>query len=55
MVNEMATKTPDGMLRVGHTSGLLVTGGVLEDDGKQAAAASLIRTARRLMDGHVYV
>ncbi|QNP96215.1 PrpF protein [Yarrowia lipolytica] len=55
VVNEMATKTPDGMLRVGHTSGLLVTGGVLEDDGKQAAAASLIRTARRLMDGHVYV
>lgn len=55
VVNEVARKTPDGMLRVGHTSGLLVTGGVLEDDGKQAAAASLIRTARRLMDGHVYV
>ncbi|KAG5355083.1 2-methyl-aconitate isomerase [Yarrowia sp. B02] len=55
VVNEVARKTPDGMLRVGHTSGLLVTGGVLEEDGKQAAAASLIRTARRLMDGHVYV
>lgn len=55
VVYEVARKTPDGMLRVGHTSGLLVTGGVLEEDGKQAAAASLIRTARRLMDGHVYV
>ncbi|KAG5371640.1 2-methyl-aconitate isomerase [Yarrowia sp. C11] len=55
VVEEVARKTPDGMLRVGHTSGLLVTGGVLEEDGKQAAAASLIRTARRLMDGHVYI
>lgn len=55
VVNEVAKKSADGMLRVGHTSGLLVTGGKLEDDGKQAAAASLIRTARRLMDGHVYV
>lgn len=56
VVNEVARKSPDGMLRVGHTSGLLVTGGVLEEgDEQQAAAASLIRTARRLMDGHVYI
>lgn len=54
VVNEVARKTPDGMLRVGHTSGLLVTGGQLEECGKQALAASLIRTARRLMDGKVY-
>ena len=43
------------MIRLGHPSGLLVTGGRLDHTDKQAIAASLIRTARRLMDGHVYV
>jgi 2-methylaconitate cis-trans-isomerase PrpF len=45
----------DDMVRLGHPSGLLLTGGRLDDTGKQAVAASLILTARRLMDGHVYV
>ncbi|CAF1355171.1 unnamed protein product [Rotaria sp. Silwood1] len=43
------------MVRLGHPSGLLLTGGRLDDTGKQAVAASLMRTARRLMDGYVYV
>ena len=43
------------MVRVGHPSGLLLTGGRLDASGKQAVAASLTRTARRLMDGYVYI
>jgi len=43
------------MVRLGHPSGLFPTIGRLDNTGKQAVAASLIRTARRLMDGHVYV
>lgn len=58
IVNRVARAAgPDGFVRIGHPSGRLTLQIVVEErpEGYYLARAALERTARRIMDGYVYV
>jgi 2-methylaconitate cis-trans-isomerase PrpF len=59
VVNRVARRanSPDDPVRIAQPSGLTVVGAAVrrEGDGWTAAHATVYRTARRLMDGAVYV
>ena len=51
------SRRPEGLLRIGHTSGVIPVEAILERSGESwvAKRATVWRTARRLMDGAVLV
>ena len=54
MVNEtVKPKTAQHIIRIGHASG--VTDVNMEMDGDKVIKGGVLRTARRIMDGYVYV
>lgn len=58
VVNRLARQAgQDGLVRIGHSSGRLTLQIVVEErpEGYYLARAALERTARRIMDGYVYV
>ncbi|MBA5690657.1 2-methylaconitate cis-trans isomerase PrpF [Rugamonas apoptosis] len=57
VVHRLSTKSKSGQVRFGHPSGTLTAGAVarLVDDRWMVTQASMSRSARRLMDGWVYV
>lgn len=54
IVNELAKPTHgDGCIILGHASGCTRVNVVM--DGEEAAKAGIVRTARRIMDGYIYI
>ncbi len=54
VVHEVARRFPDGMVRIGHPTGVFPVRIALADNG-EIREASYVRTARRIMEGTVYV
>lgn len=54
--HEMAKMEKPGVLRIAHPSGVMEVLGDVKDDGQpKLLRASMVRTARRIMDGQAYV
>ena len=53
IVSEMTRKRNTLAVRLGHSSGVMQV--EIELDGEQVHRAGVVRTARRIMDGYVYI
>lgn len=53
IVYEIAKRNDSGIVRIGHSSG--VTEAVMKMEGEKVLMGGVTRTARRIMDGYVYI